>query len=65
VVCAVARVRLSHTASMAGKWVHEDNSTVHLHMSQEQLKKFMAKRNLRKGIEAVTAIKKLQLHHTS
>eukprot|EP01047_Picozoa_sp_COSAG01_P111228 COSAG01_NODE_40021_length_468_cov_6.628726_1_plen_35_part_01 len=34
-------------------------------MSQEQLKKFMAKRNLRKGIEAVTAIKKLQLHHTS
>eukprot|EP01047_Picozoa_sp_COSAG01_P104333 COSAG01_NODE_33666_length_560_cov_5.039046_1_plen_23_part_10 len=23
-------MRLAHTASMAGKWVHEDNSTVHL-----------------------------------
>jgi len=46
--------------SVPGKWVHEENKTEPLHGSAEQLKKFMAKRNLRKGIEAVTAIKKLQ-----
>jgi len=52
--------RCTANACIHGKWVHEPNELVPLEQSAAQLKKFMARRNLRKGIEAVEAISFMQ-----
>merc|ERR1719181_929942 len=52
--------RLDAAGCLTHPWVGEDNSKVELHMSAEKLKHFMRRRELRKGIEAVQVLKKME-----
>ncbi len=52
--------RLSASDCLAHPWVGEDNAKTPLDASAEKLRHFMRRRELRKGIEAVQALKKME-----